>query len=57
MNVRIKVGLGLIVFGCLFMIGALLIPPPGEVHPTVLVAFGEIATFAGTLLGIGAKRP
>lgn len=27
-------------------------PPKGEIHPTVLVAFGEILTFAGTLLGI-----
>lgn len=47
--------LALILFGCLFLIGALLIPPPGEVHASVLVAFGEIATFAGTLLGIRRK--
>ena len=28
------------------------IDPAGEIHETVLVAFGEAATFAGSLLGI-----
>ena len=28
------------------------IDPEGEIHETVLVAFGEAATFAGSILGI-----
>ena len=28
------------------------IDPKGEIHETVLVAFGEAATFAGSLFGI-----
>jgi len=26
--------------------------PQGEIHETVLVAFGEVATFAGSIIGI-----
>lgn len=36
--------------GLLFL-GALM-PPGGEIHPTLLVAFGEVATFAGALVGV-----
>lgn len=28
------------------------IDPQGEIHETVLVAFGEVATFAGSIIGI-----
>ena len=28
------------------------IDPAGEIHETVLVAFGEVATFAGSIIGI-----
>ena len=27
-------------------------PPPGEIHNSVLVAFGEILTFAGAVFGM-----
>ncbi len=27
-------------------------PPEGEIHQSVLVAFGEVATFAGALFGV-----
>lgn len=42
--------------GCVLLYTALLIPPPGHIDHSVLVAFGEICTFAGTLLGIGHVR-
>ena len=38
----------LITVGC----GLLILPPSGEIHNSVLVAFGEILTFAGALFGI-----
>lgn len=38
--------------GSALLIAAFIIPPPGEIHSSVLVAFGETLTFAGALLGI-----
>ena len=35
----------------LLFVGTLL-APQGEIHESVLVAFGEIATFAGSIIGI-----
>ena len=40
------------IFGCIMIVAAFLVPPTGEIHPSVLTAFGEILTFAGTVLGI-----
>ena len=38
-------GIGLLYLGAL-------IAPEGEIHETILIAFGEVATFAGSILGI-----
>lgn len=38
-------GIGLIVAG-------FVVAPTGEISPSVLVAFGEVMTFAGALFGI-----
>lgn len=42
----------LVIVGCFLLITSLFIPPAGVIHPSVLVAFGEIAVFAGSLFGI-----
>lgn len=42
----------LIVVGCGLLIAGFIVPPPGEIHNSVLIAFGEILTFAGALFGI-----
>ena len=42
----------LIVIGCGLLITGFIIPPSGEIHNSVLIAFGEILTFAGALFGI-----
>ena len=42
----------LVIVGCFLLIAAIHIPPIGIIHPSVLVAFGEIAIFAGSLFGI-----
>lgn len=34
------------------LVAAMAIPPPGEIHNSILVAFGEISTFSATLLGV-----
>ena len=43
------------VFGCVIITVSFFIDPRGEIHPSVLAAFGEILTFAGTVLGIDYK--
>lgn len=43
---------GLIVLGCSLLVAGFILPPPGEIHNSVLIAFGEILTFAGALFGI-----
>lgn len=40
------------IFGCMMIIAGFIVPPTGEIHPSVLAAFGEILTFAGAVLGI-----
>ena len=42
----------LVVFGCVLIMMGFWIEPTGEIHPTVLTAFGEILTFAGTVIGV-----
>ena len=42
----------LIVCGVILLFCGLYIPPSGIIHSSVLVAFGEICTFAGALIGI-----
>ncbi|MDO4190970.1 MAG: hypothetical protein Q4D14_04725 [Bacteroidales bacterium] len=42
----------LIAVGLVLLFVALMLPPEGEIHPTALTAFGEILTFAGTVLGM-----
>lgn len=42
----------LVVVGCALVILGFFVPPTGEIHPSVLVAFGEILTFVGALFGI-----
>ena len=39
-------------FGVLLLIAGFMTPPVGEIHHSVLIAFGEILTFSGSLIGI-----
>lgn len=38
--------------GLILLFCGIYIDPAGQIHETVLVAFGETATFAGALFGI-----
>jgi len=47
------------VLGCIVTLAGLVllfvgcyIPPSGEIHSSILVAFGEACTFAGALIGV-----
>ena len=39
-------------FGCALLVAGIALPPAGEIHSSVLVAFGEILTFSGSIIGI-----
>lgn len=45
----------LIAIGSGLLIAGFIVPPPGEIHNSVLIAFGEILTFAGAIFGIRYK--
>ncbi len=38
--------------GCALLIAGFIVPPPGEIHNSVLISFGEIMTFAGAVFGL-----
>lgn len=42
----------LIVVGCGLLIAGFVVPPLGAIHPSVLTAFGEVATFSGAIIGV-----
>ena len=52
-NIAQLVVAALVVLGGLFLLFVgIQIDPAGEIHEPVLVAFGEAATFAGSIMGI-----
>jgi hypothetical protein len=53
-KVQFGIAIGLMLFGCVVLMVGLLTPPEGQIHQSVLIAFGEIATLAAGVLGIDA---
>ena len=51
-NFQLIVAIMLCGFGCGLLVTGFVLPPLAEIHHSVLVAFGEILTFAGSLIGI-----
>jgi hypothetical protein len=54
-TLQLIVAVTLCAFGVLLLIAGFLCPPLAEIHHSVLIAFGEILTFSGSLLGIDYK--
>lgn len=53
-KVQFAIAVGLMIFGdALLMIG-LLAEPEGQIHNSVLIAYGEVASLAAAVLGIDA---
>lgn len=56
MRKRLNVQLGVAVFlalaGLVLIFCGFWVVPTGEIHNSVLVAYGEISTFAGALFGV-----
>lgn len=42
----------LLVVGCGLLVAGFIVPPPGEIHNSVLIAYGETLTFVGAVFGI-----
>ncbi len=53
-RLNIQLGIAVLVFltGIGLLIAGFIIPPSGEIHNSVLVAFGEACTFCGAIIGV-----
>ena len=54
-KIQLILSVGLCLFGGTLLIAGFVAPPIGEIHHSVLIAFGEILTFSGSLIGIDYK--
>lgn len=54
-NIQLIIAAGLSIAGIALLFVGTLLAPQGEIHESVLVAFGEIGTFAGSIIGIDYK--
>ena len=54
-KIQLTLSVVLCVFGCLMLTAGFIAPPLAEIHHSVLIAFGEILTFSGSLIGIDYK--
>lgn len=52
MTIQLAMAAFLTVSGMVMLIMGLWTPPVGEIHSSVLIAYGEVSTFAGSLFGI-----
>jgi len=51
-NAQLWLGAFIAVAGIALLFWGMLMPPGGVIDSSVLVAFGEVGTFAGSLIGI-----
>lgn len=51
-RLQVWVAVILVVAGVGLLIAGFVVKPTGEIHNSVLVAFGEILTFIGAIIGI-----
>lgn len=51
-NLKEWTAIGLLAFGIILAFVALLMPPPGEIHDSVLYIFAQILIYCGSIFGI-----
>ena len=51
-NIQLITAAILSIGGLVLLFCGVYIDPQGQIHETLLVAFGEVATFSGALMGI-----
>ena len=54
-KVQLILAVALCAFGGMLLVAGFCCPPLGEIHHSVLIAFGEVLTFSGSLIGIDYK--
>lgn len=54
-SVQLLLAALLVFSGLILLFSGFFLPPEGEIHSSVLVAFGETCTFAGALFGVDYK--
>ena len=52
LNAQMWLGVVIAIAGIALLFWGLLTPPGGQIDSSVLVAFGEVATFAASLIGV-----
>ena len=52
LTVQFWLGVGIVLIGLVLLFLGFYAVPVGSIHPSVLTAFGEIATFSGALIGV-----
>ena len=54
-KIQLMTAIVMCLFGGTLLVAGFVEPPVGEIHHSVLIAFGEILTFSGSLIGIDYK--
>lgn len=52
LTIQLVMAILLVLSGIVLIFSGFWVAPAGEIHSSVLVAFGEISTFAGALFGV-----
>ena len=52
LNIQLLTAAVLAIGGLVLLFCGVYIAPRGEIHESILVGFGEVATFCGSLMGI-----
>ena len=52
LTIQLWLSVVLVFFGIGLLIASFWVPPTGEIHSSVLVAYGETLTFVGALIGV-----
>lgn len=51
-TVQLLTAVALVIFGILLVTAGFCVEPVGQIHPSVLTAFGETLTFSGSIIGL-----
>jgi uncharacterized membrane protein len=54
-KIQLMTAIVMCLFGGTLLVAGFVAPPVGEIHHSILIAFGEILTFSGSLIGIDYK--
>lgn len=52
LTIQILLSIVLVIAGIVLLFLGFYFPPQGEIHDSVLIAYGEVSTFAGSILGV-----